>query len=125
MIILLGVGRNLYETYQLFSNLSFKDTLNWINRLLLYSLSIVFVIPFVSHCSCIPNWQWQLGIVALFMGWVNLVIFVSKFPLAGIYVIMFTRVFLTFLKVVLLALFLVIGFGLTFYMAFFDPEAMV
>ena len=96
---------------------------DWLNKILLYATSIAFVVSFMgSCCHCITSWQWQLGVLALFLGWTNLVIYASKFPLMGIYVIMLARVFYTFLKVVLLASILVIAFGLSFYMAFYDPD---
>lgn len=67
-------------------------------------------------------WQWQLGAIAVFLGWLNLIIFIRKFPLTGIYVVMFVDIFYTFCRLFFLSLLLVIAFGLAFYMAFNEPK---
>ena len=94
-------------------------------RLGLYSTSFLFALIFHVECQCIAPWQWQCGVMAVFLSWLNLIIHLSKFPFAGIYVIMLIRVFYTFLKVVLLSLLLAITFGLTFFMAFHEPSILV
>lgn len=120
-VITLGVGRCLFETLKVIASQSWSVAFDWLNKLILYSMSIAFVSP-LTCCHCVNSLQWQLGVLALFLGWINLLNYAAKFPLAGIYVIMLARVFYTFLKVVLLASFLVIAFGLAFHMALFDPE---
>ncbi len=125
MIIVLGVGRHIFETSQLLSVYNFSVLLDWLNKILLYGMSIAFVVSFTGQCQCISPWQWELGVLALLQGWINLVLLAAEFPLTGIYVIMLIRVLYTFLKVSLLALVLVIAFGLSFYMAFHEPGFLV
>lgn len=100
---------------------------DWINHIeiVLYICSIVFVWIFHSECFCPLKWQWQIGVVAVFLGWIVLVLFASKFPLTGIYVLMFVHVFSTLIKVLLLALLLIMAFGLAFHLTFFEPEISV
>ncbi len=125
LTIVVGVGCHLFDTSQLLSTRSLYILFDWLNKLLFYTMSIAFVVSFKGNCWCVTSWQWELGVLAMFQGWLNLIVYASKFPLIGIYVIMLARVFYTFLKVVLLASFLVIAFGLSFYMAFYDPEIKV
>ena len=104
------------------------DWVNWVNwmEFTLFICSIIFVSwVYFTECQCALNWQWQIGVVAVFLGWIDLIIFISKFPLTGVYVLMFVKILYTFLKMLILTLLLVIAFGLTFYMLFFDPAASV
>jgi transient receptor potential cation channel subfamily A protein 1 len=101
-----------------------SDEINWI-EMMLYISSIIFVWVFHNDCLCPLKWQWQVGVVAVFLGWIVLTLFISKFPKIGIYVLMFLNVFRTFLKVLLLSIFLVLAFALTFYLAFTEPEITV
>ena len=100
------------------------DWINWM-EIALYILSITFVLVFRADCLCPLTWQWQIGVVAVFLGWINLIVFISKFPLTGIYVLMFVKILYTFLKVLILSILLVVAFGLTFYLAFTQPEILV
>ena len=74
---------------------------------------------------CPHVWQWEIGVVVIFLAWINLIIVCAKFPNIGIYVIMFGKIWGTFLKVLLLSKLLVATFGLTFYMTFSEPQFQV
>ena len=100
------------------------DWINWI-EIALYVCSINFVWIFHEDCLCPLTWQWQIGVVAVFLGWIDLIVFISKFPLTGIYVLMFVKILYTFLKILILSILLVLAFGLTFYLAFTEPEILV
>ena len=101
--------------------------LNWVNwvEVLLIITSIIFVWVFHVDCLCPLDWQWQVGVVAVFLGWIVLIVFVSKFPLTGIYVLMFVNVLYTFVRVLSLFILLVVAFGLAFYLAFTQPDIAV
>ncbi len=100
------------------------DWVNWI-EITLFICSIIYVWVFHTECLCPLTWQWQIGVVAVFLSWFDLIVFISKFPLTGIYVLMFVKVLYTFLKMLILSVLLVIAFGLTFYLAFTQPEILV
>ena len=102
----------------------FVSLVNWL-EIILYVFSFIFVWVFHDECLCPYRWQWQLGIVAVFFAWINLMIFFSKFPLTGVYVLMFTKICRTFLKILVLSLLLVIAFALTFFLIFHEPSVMV
>ena len=101
--------------------------LNWVNwvEVLLIITSIIFVWVFHVDYLCPLDWQWQVGVVAVFLGWIVLIVFVSKFPLTGIYVLMFVNVLYTFVRVLSLFILLVVAFGLAFYLAFTQPDIAV
>ena len=126
VVILFALCRLLVEIAQLVSlKLSYvTDWVNWM-EVTLFVCSIIFVWVYTNKCQCVLDWQWQIGVVAVFLGWIDLIIFISKFPLTGIYVLMFIKIFYTFLKMLVLTLLLVVAFGITFYMVLFDPMATV
>ena len=91
-------------------------------------LMFVFAIAFASvRCQspCVTNGQWQVGVLAVFLGWINMISFIKMIPRLGVYVLMFQNVILSFLKIILLGIFLIIAFGLAFYMLFGTPSQMV
>ena len=87
-------------------------------ELVAYFSSIIFVINFGNNCWCPTNWQWQLGAIAVFLAWINLILFLQRVPLLGIYVLMFSSILYTFLKFALIAFLFVMAFGLSFYMIY-------
>lgn len=124
LVILIAVIQFAHETSQFLQNHKLV-ILNYATKLLLYITSILFVAVYWAECQCIASWQWQCGVVAVFLSWLHLAIFVAKLPFIGIYVIMLIRVFYTFMKVVLLSSLLVVAFGISFYMAFREPSILV
>ena len=126
IIIVLAGLRLLLEAsqfwYQLISYLS--DWVNWI-EISLYILSIIFVSVFRTPCLCPEGWQWQIGVMAVLLAWIDLIVICSKFPSIGIYVIMFAKIVGTFLKVIFISILLVVTFGLTLYMTFSEPQLQV
>ena len=104
---------------------------NWVNLLVnifeisLYVLSIMFVSVFWTPCMCLQKWQWQIGVIAILLAWVNLIRFFAKFPSTGIYVIMFGRILRTFLKVIIFSVLLLSTFAITFHMTFSEAQFQV
>ncbi|XP_022100689.1 transient receptor potential cation channel subfamily A member 1 homolog [Acanthaster planci] len=109
VIIVLSAVNILKELGQLFHQK--LNYIGWVNLLewAIYVLSILFVLPLsgvyypygtsTTDCStssdtnCIMlrlDWQWQIGAVAVFLAWINLILFLRKFPQFGIYIVMFT-----------------------------------
>ena len=91
----------------------------------LYIFSVIFVNVIHRECLCPSRGQWQIGTIAVFLAWVNLLLFMNKWPDLGIYISMLWRIILNFLKVSIIALFLIIAFGFAFYMAFYEPDLPV
>ena len=61
---------------------------------------------FHVDCLCPLTWQWQIGVVAVFLGWIDLIVFISKFPFTGIYVLMLVKILYTFLRMLILSVLL-------------------
>ena len=70
-------------------------------------------------------WQWQVGIFAVFLAWMNLLYIAAEFPKTGTYIIVFKEILVTFLKLTSFSLILVVGFALILMMMFSNPEAEV
>ena len=123
IVIIFSVIRLFIEAVQLILRRHhyFLDWENWM-ELCLFITCIIFVSSGLqSGCLCPESWQWQLGALAMFIAWLDMMLFLKKFPLTGIYVVMFVDIFYTFMKMILLFILFVISFGLAFYMLFFRP----
>jgi transient receptor potential cation channel subfamily A protein 1 len=107
--------------YKLYVN--WEYWLDWSNYLeiMLYSFSVAFVVVF-DDCFCPTDTQWQIGTVAVFFAWIDLLLFLYKLPKIGIYVGMMLQITRRFLNVVVIAILLSLAFGLAFYMAFYEPS---
>ena len=127
VIIIFAVIRTAMEIFQMFQLHVIDYLLDWVNwlELTLFILSIIFAWVFNTDCRCELDWQWQIGIAAVFLAWLDLVVFIRKLPFVGIYVVMFIDIFKIFIKMIILTILLVIAFGLAFYMAFFEPGVFV
>ena len=117
VVIFSAFGRLLMEIFQfaIIHLRYFKEFENYID-LMVYILAVFLVIPFGSNCWCPTNWQWQLGAIGVFLAWINLILFLKRVPLLGIYVLMFNAILQTFLKFALIAFLFVVAFGIAFYM---------
>ena len=125
IIVLAGIRLLLEASQLMYQRISYLlDWVNWI-EISLYILSIIFVSVFRTTCLCPQVWQWQIGVMAILLAWIDLIIICAKFPNLGLYVIMFGKIFGTFLRVILLSILLVVTFGLTFYMTFSEPQYQV
>lgn len=126
IIIIFAVIRILMEAFQMIQLrlFYFFSWVNWV-ELLLFICSIIFVWIFHSECLCPSAWQWQVGAVAVFLGWIDLIVFIRKLPLLGIYVVMLVDILYTFCRLIVLTILLIIAFGLAFYMCFYDPAFRV
>ena len=87
--------------------------------------SIIFASHFGTNCWCPTNWQWQLGAIAVFLAWINLILFLKRVPLLGIYVLMFNSILYTFLKFALIAALFVAAFGFAFYMILYKAVSIM
>ncbi|CAK8679344.1 unnamed protein product [Clavelina lepadiformis] len=88
--------------------LDFTNLVEWT----LYLTSVLYVAPFLTGYPV--HWQFQVGAVAVFLAWFNLLVFLQKFDLAGIYVVMFMQILKTLIQVLLFFSFLIIAFALSF-----------
>jgi transient receptor potential cation channel subfamily A protein 1 len=85
-IVLIAFVRLCFEIFQfiqLIWTLDYiKDLVNWI-EVILFVCSILFAFVFFTPCNCPLEWQWQVGVVAMFLAWIDLIFFLGKTPLTG------------------------------------------
>ena len=117
--------RVVLEFFQFLENLEryFLSRENWL-EIFLYSLTLIFMSSLGGTCVCPKPWQWQIGALAVFLAWIHLSIFIRKLPQLGLYIIMFEDIVLTFVKIAIPALLLVLAFSMAFYMMFFVPSPL-
>jgi transient receptor potential cation channel subfamily A protein 1 len=122
LVIIIAIIKLNFEAAQMLKDFLnyFKDWINYL-ELILFCFTIIFAFIFFNPCFCPTSWQWQFGAVAMFLGWIDLIIIIRKFPVTGIYVVMFMNIFYIFLKLVFLAILLILAFGISFYMVFHIP----
>lgn len=84
LVIIIAVIRSFFELMQLLvSKLQYLfDWVNWM-EVITFAFSITFTFVFLTDCLCPTGWQWQLGCVAVFLTWIDLIIFIQKLPLTG------------------------------------------
>ena len=116
LIVTICLIRITVELFQLFIY-SGEYLTSWVNLIegFLYFGTIVFVLSDYEFCELI-NWRWQLGAFCIFLSWINFVLFLSKEPTFGIYVIMLEVMIKTFLKTIPMTVLLILAFGQPFYM---------
>lgn len=114
--------RELLQIYQAKLNyLSWENLIEWIT----YITSLLLVIDF-EVCQRATGyrerWQWNVGTVAIFLCWINLVLFIQKFPRFGIYVVMFKDILKTFFQFFIVFALFIIAFALAFYALFKNKD---
>ena len=96
----------------------------WTNILewVLYLSTIVFILPYVSKdFSSLrgdPRVTWQIGAVAVFLAYCDLILFAQTLDHVGIYVTMFFQVAMTVLKTISLFMLFAVAFSVVFYILF-------
>ena len=94
------------------------NVLEWV----LYVTTIIFILPYVSSgLSSLrgdPRVTWQIGAVAVFLGYLNLILFAQTLDHVGIYVTMFFQVAMTVLKTISLFMLFAVAFSVVFFILF-------
>lgn len=91
---------------------------NYMEILLIISTVIFASAGHAENCFCYVSFAWQFGALAVFLAWIDLVLYLKKLPLTGIPINMLQTVVLTFLKLIYLPAILIIAFAIPFYMLF-------
>ena len=89
-ITVVAIVQLLLKAFQLFSLRGhyFYHLSHWLEPLPALG-SIVFASISKTPCLCIPSWQWQIGVVTVFVGWISLLFYFRRLPVTGIYVVTF------------------------------------
>ncbi|XP_066929827.1 transient receptor potential cation channel subfamily A member 1 homolog isoform X2 [Clytia hemisphaerica] len=122
VVLVLASLQLLLELIQLINRqLSYvADLTNWMEWLI-YLLAIFFVredydwvTTSTSLCQ-LDSYFINIGALTIFLAWIDLLLFIQKFPSLGIYVVMFTDVTKTFLKFSITFILFVLAFGFSFF----------
>ncbi|XP_067833241.1 transient receptor potential cation channel subfamily A member 1-like [Heptranchias perlo] len=116
---ILGVCKEIFQILQQRRQylLDSSNLLDW----LMCVTSILFVIPWMLHIS--HPLQWQCGTVSAFSAWVNFLLYLQRFEISGIYVVMFGEILKTLFQIMILFFFLILAFGLAFYILLYEQMA--
>ncbi len=122
--LILAILRLIMEMYQLYSRKGvgyFNDWVNWFELAEYISIIIFLVSVERSECFCPQTWEWEVGVVSLVLSWVVLIAWLQAMHWMGIYVTIMIRIIVSFARVAIFGVLLVVGFGLTFYLLFYQP----
>ena len=104
----------------------FKDLSNYLNWAL-YISSALFMVPYVAKPEDVdkffastkaPLVLWNTGVVAIFVCYTNMMLFLRRYRLFGTYISMYIEVTKTVFQVMFVFVFLVLGFALAFFVLF-------
>lgn len=87
LIILFSITRLLLEILWLIRqvHLYFADFgICTLVEVPLFVSAIVFAVVFDRECLCPRDWQWQVGIVAVFLVWIDLILYMRRMRILGI-----------------------------------------
>ena len=123
LILLFALLHLAKELYQICLQRAayFKE---WTNILewVLYVSTTVFILPYM--CKDFASLRgdarvtWQIGTVAVFLGYCDLILFAQTLDHVGIYVTMFFQVAMTVLKTISLFMLFAVAFSVVFYILF-------
>ena len=93
----------------------------------LFIFSLVYALPvyFLDDCLCPSSWQSSIGTVVILLVWLEFIVLSTQFQFVGVYVLMLSRVLVTFLKIAVLMCILIAGFSIVFYLSLNDPNIAV
>ena len=86
------------------------------------SLAICFVLSMrFNDCYCPSASEWQLGSVAIFLAWIDLILLINAIPFVALSINMLISIMKSFLKFIFLPLLLIVSFGIPFFLLFHEP----
>ncbi|XP_074649568.1 transient receptor potential cation channel subfamily A member 1-like isoform X2 [Tubulanus polymorphus] len=89
----------------------FFDVYNYLVLALLISTCGYIYPPMTKPCLM----QWRCGWIAMFLSWFNFIMYMRRVDWLGIYLIMFTAVFKSAIKMLVIVFFFICAFGSAFY----------
>ena len=111
----------------------FKGTSNYLNWILHISAT-VFMAPYVTSLDVLderfsgmndPRNLWIFGVVAIFVCYSNMLLFIRRYRLFGTYISMYTEVIKTIVQVMAVFVFLVLGFALVFFVLLMEEVRVI
>nr|BAX76612.1 transient receptor potential cation channel subfamily A member 1 [Patiria pectinifera] len=111
LCILKEVAQMIHQRQKYFKEAN--NVIEWV----LYVSTLLYVCPFFVDIYLYElSWQTPFGAVAAFLAWFNFLLYLQRFDIFGIYVVMFLEILRTLVQVLFVFSILFIAFGLTFFM---------
>jgi transient receptor potential cation channel subfamily A protein 1 len=84
IIIMFSLVRLILELVRFIRQLHifFADFDTWV-EVPLFIFTIIFATVFDRECFCPRDWQWQVGIAAVFLVWVDLILYMRRMRVLG------------------------------------------
>ena len=104
-----------------------QDLVTYIEAVLAMSTFVFLVLHLKSlnSCFCATANAWQAAVVAVFFGWMGLLIHLTTLPWIGMIINMLLNIFYTFMKLIVIAILLCFAFAIPFYMLLVEPVSYV
>ncbi|XP_077979943.1 uncharacterized protein LOC144435234 [Glandiceps talaboti] len=111
IFIVANILREMVEMYKLKLHyiLEISNYVDWG----MYISTFIFILPF-SEKPCAA--QWKAGAIAVFLSWINLILYFRRIDMFGIYIVMFFQVVKSFMKALVVILLFIAAFTSAFYM---------
>ena len=92
----------------------------------MFVLTIIFCAGLDNNdCFCTNAGIWQVGAVALFLAWIDLLMFLKRLPFTGIPINILLNIVYTFTTLAIIPTLLILSFALPFYMLLVRPVSIV
>ena len=122
LLILTSIAYLILEVAQLTTRIHhyLKEVENYIQVIMFISV-IIFVFPVGQNsCWCLPGWKWQIGALAVFFAWINLLLLIRYIPWlkVGERSTMMFNVYANFVSSLYLPILLLVTFAIPIYMIF-------
>jgi len=123
IILLSSILQLLLELLQMWRRkfLYFYDLENFV-EIPLFVLTIIFCVGHKrADCFCTSAMSWQVGAVALFLAWTDLLMFLKRLPFTGIPINILLNIVYTFATLAIIPALLILSFSLPFYLLLVRP----
>ena len=123
IILLSSIVQLLLELLQIWRRkfLYFHDLENLV-EIPLFVLTIIFCLGHHrGDCFCTTSGVWQVGAIALFLAWTDLLMFLKRLPFTGIPINILLNIVYTFATLAIIPALLILSFALPFYMLLVRP----
>ncbi|XP_077126764.1 transient receptor potential cation channel subfamily A member 1 [Ranitomeya variabilis] len=116
IVMLMSIFGIIKEIVQIFQQklkylMDSSNILDWA----IHVTAILFASSLCTNPLYVEGWKWQCAAMAVFTSWVNFLIYLQRFETCGIYIVMFWEILRTLVRIILIFFFLILGFGLSFY----------
>lgn len=114
MVFVMNIYSILKEVVQIYQQRwnyikDYSNQSDWLSAI----FSLLFIIPLMLNIK--ESWHWQAGAIAVLNSWIGFLLYLQRFEGIGIYVVMFGEIMKTLMRVIILFMFLLFAFSLTFH----------